>query len=285
MPRYDTEILDLASDLAIGDRSSHLVCPSCLGGDGGERSLLIWCEAGKLTYKCYRAKCSFRGVVGQTGYRPLSTKKKTPRYQVKMLNPQPLPEDVTDWLLFRFPWLDERTLHINGVQWCPDKEKVLYPIRSIEGVNEGYLARRYDELVICSVNKRSAKALAYHYPMPDTYTLTGMMAPNGSKFEDYVVVYEDFPSALRSNEYLPSIALSGTSLGEATLLSLVKAGKRKVCLVLDADATQKAAAIVHKYSLYFHSFTFVPLLDKDPKDLDSAAMEDLITTIRAQLKV
>lgn len=285
MTDYRDTVLSLASDLAIGDRSEHLVCPACGGGASHERSLLIWCNVDGITYKCYRAKCSLGGKIGEMGYRPVTKKVRKPRFHTDMLDPEPLPDDVVDYLLGLFPWMSEKMLHINGVMWSETKEKVLYPIKSISGFNEGYLARRYDDLVLCTNNKRSAKALAHYNTIPDDYTLTCSMVPHGAQFDDVVVVYEDFPSALRSNEYIPSIALSGTSIQESTLMSLVKAGKKKVCIVLDADATAKAAKMVYNYALYFHQLCFVPLTGCDPKDMSDEAMDKLIDTVERQLRI
>lgn len=282
---YDQDILDLSLDLAIGDRSEHLICPACKGGDGHERSLLIWCNANGLSYKCYRAKCSLGGIVGAMGYRPTTNKVRQPRFKVKDLHPAPLPDDVLDWLLDWFWWMTPEMLHLNGVLWDEEIERILYPIKSLTGTHEGYLARRYDDLVLRRSNRSGPKALAHYYPMPADYKLTCMMSPHMAQFEEYVAVFEDFPSALRCNEYLPSVALSGTSIQEATLMELVKAGKRRVCIVLDADATAKAAKLSYTYGLYFHSLTFVPLQDKDPKDMSDAAMDKLVAAIQKQLRI
>lgn len=282
---YDHDILDMSTDLSIGDRSEHLVCPACNGGDGNERSLLVWCNPEGLSYKCYRAKCSLSGRVGQMGYRPTTSKIRKPKCHVRDLDAEPLPDDVLDWLLDYFWWMTEDMLMINGVMWSETKECVLYPIKAMTGKHEGYLIRRYDELVLRRANMKGPKAKAYYNSLPDDYRLTCMMTPHMAQFEDYVAVFEDFPSALRCNEYLPSCALSGTSIQESTLMELVRAGKRHVCLVLDADATAKAAKMAYTYGLHFHSLTFVPLYDVDPKDMSDDAMDELVETIKTQLRI
>ena len=282
---YDQHILDLSTDLAIGDRSEQLVCPACNGGGTGERSLLIWCSPEGLTYKCYRAKCSLSGRVGQMGYRPTTSKLRKPKCHVNALNAEPLPDDVLDWLLDYFWWMDEEMLMINGVMWSETTECVLFPIKAMTGRHEGYLARRYDDLVLNSRNLRGPKAKAHYNTLPSDYRLTCMMTPHKAQFEEYVAVFEDFPSALRCNEYLPSCALSGTSIQESTLMELVRAGKRRLCLVLDADATAKAAKMAYTYGLHFHSITFVPLYDEDPKDMCDADMDELVATIKRQLRI
>lgn len=285
MGDYDGDILDLSTDLAIGDRSEHLVCPACNGGDGSERSLLIWCNPSGLRYKCYRAKCSLSGIVGQMGYRPTTSKLRKPKCHVRDLKPEPLPDDVMDWYLDYFWWATEEMLHVNGVMWSETKECVLYPIKAMTGRHEGYLARLYPELCLRKASMRGPKAKAHYNTLPDDYRLTCMMTPHLSQFEDYVVVMEDFPSAMRMNQYIPCCALSGTSIQDSTLMELVRAGKRRLCLVLDADATDKAAKMAYTYGLHFHSITFVPLYDEDPKDMSDDAMDELVETIKTQLRI
>ena len=282
---HDSTIFEMSTDLAIGDRSEHLVCPECNGGGTGERSLLIWCNPTGLAYKCYRAKCSLGGCVGEMGYRPTTHAKRKPKLHVRDLKPEPLPDDVMDWLLDYFWWSDEDMWHINGVMWSEGKERVLFPIRAMTGFHEGYLARRYEDLVLNESNLRGPKAMAHYNTTDADYKLTCMMTPHLSQFEDYVVVYEDYPSALRSNMYVPSCALSGTSIQESTLMELVKAGKRRVILVLDADATDKAAKLSYNYGLHFHQLTFVPLYEEDPKDMSDDAMDELIAVIHKQLGI
>lgn len=261
------------------------MCPCCDGGDNHERSLLIWCNPNGISYKCYRAKCSLSGLVGQMGYRPTTKKVRKPKMHVRQLEAEPLPDDVLDWYLDYFWWCTEDMLHMNGVMWSETKESILYPIKAMTGQHEGYLARVYPELVLNSYNKRGPKAKAHYNTLPDDYKLTCMMTPHMSQFEDYVVIMEDFPSALRCNMYVPTCALSGTSIQESTLLELVRAGKKRICIVLDADATDKAAKMAYTYGLYFHSLTFVPLEDVDPKDMSDSDMDTLVAAIKEQLGI
>lgn len=282
---WDDDILSMSTDLAVGDRSEHLVCPSCGGGDSGERSMLIYCTAEGLFYKCYRVKCSLKGKVGAMGYRPTTNKVRKPKLHTRMLDPEPLPDDVLDWWLDYFWWADEEMLMINGVLWSEPLERVLYPIKSLTGTHEGYLARLYDDLVLNESNLRGSKAKAYYNTLLKDYRLTCMMTPHMAQFEDYCVVVEDYPSALRINTEIPCVALSGTSVQEPTLMELVKGGKRKVCFVLDADATAKAAQIVYNYGLHFEHLTFVPLYGKDPKDMEDDDFKVLVTAIKEQLRI
>ncbi|AAM28363.1 DNA primase [Vibrio phage VpV262] len=282
---FDTDILDMTTDLCIGERSDHLVCPCCRGGDSGERSLLVWCHADGLAYRCYRVKCGLSGKIGQSGYRPVSTKMRKPKCHTRQLHPEPLPNDVLDWYLDYFWWADAKMLRVNGVLWDETTERILYPIKSMTGTHEGYLARRYDDLVLDKSNFQGGKAKAYYNSLPTDYKMTCMMTPLKAQFDEWVVVVEDYPSAMRINTEIPCVALSGTSIQDATLMELVRAGKRKVCFVLDADATSKAASMVYNYGLHFEHLTFVPLFDADPKDMEDEDFDDLVDTIRRQLDV
>lgn len=284
MGMYDNDIALMAADLSIGERSDHLVCPACQGGAANERSLLIWSDPGKLAYKCFRVKCGISGCVGDSGFRKTVNKKRNPKKLVSELRPTSLPDDVVEWLCEdRFPWLTRDMLYLNNVLWDDCIERVLIPIVSLTGFEEGLLARKYPELMLDPANNRGPKASAYFRHMPEDYALTSLIRTRDCVREDYMVVYEDFWSALRSNEFIPSCALSGTSVHESALLNIIKAGIKRVVFVLDADAVAKAAKLVQTNTLLFHSVSYVPLSGKDPKDMTRQEMRALITEIEDRL--
>lgn len=279
--KYDDDIKVMGSDLAVGERSPHLVCPQCMGGPSREASLLIWADPNSLTAKCYRVKCGFFTNTGVTGCRKISTKVRQPKTKVSQLNPERLPDDVTDWLCYTFKWLTPDDLYLNGVQWDENAERVLYPIRSLDGKEEGLLARKYPELVLNESNLKGVKAKTYWNTVAKDYKLTCLMPPRNAAREDYIVLVEDYPSAMRLNQDIPCTALSGTSIQDASLMNLKKVGIRHVVMVLDGDAVAKASKLVHNYSPFFHSMSFIPLRidDPDPKDMTNAAYDKLLHKI------
>lgn len=281
---YDDDIVLLAASLSVGERSSHLICPACQGGAGREQSLLIWSDPGSLMYKCLRVSCGLFGRVGDNAFRGVTKTKRVPRKHTKLLSPEVVPDDVQDWLCnVKFPWLRPEQLYLNGVQWDDNKERLLLPIKSLTGFDEGFLARRYDELVLESSNLGGPKASAYFNTLPEDYQLTSLMSPRNAAREDVMVVYEDFWSCLRSNAHVPSCALSGTSLQEAALLNIIKARVKHVIFVLDADAIAKAQKLVQNNRLLFRSMSFIPLTGPDPKDMTYKQMQVLLDEITERL--
>lgn len=285
MKKYDADISILGSDLAVGERSPHLVCPKCNGGGSGESSLLIWSDPDCLTYKCFRVNCGLFGKTGVSGYRKISTQVRKPKSKVRDLTPERLPDDVTDWLCDYFSWLTPDTLYLNGVQWEEHHERVIYPIRNLAGYDEGLLLRKYDDLILHEDNVKGIKAKTYWRELPKDYKLTGLMPPRDAARSDHIVLVEDYPSAMRINLDVPCTAISGTSLQDASLMDLIKAGIKHVVMILDADAVVKASKIVHAYRPFFHTMSFIPLKwgDKDPKDMSNAAYNNLLSQIRERL--
>lgn len=276
---FASDIEVLGSDLAVGERSPHVLCPKCGGGSSRETSLLIWADPNALTAKCYRVSCGLFVKTGVSGYRKISTEQRKPATQVSQLNPEKLPDDVASWLCEKFPWLTKDILILNHVQWDDYRERVLFPIRSLDGVDEGILTRKYDELVLNESNLRGGKAKTYWKVLAKEYKLTCLMPPRNAVRENYIVLVEDYPSAMRINLELPCTALSGTSIQDAALMNLVKAGVKHVVMVLDADAVSTAAKLVHKYGIFFWSMSFIPLEGVDPKDMQDAEF----TTLMAQI--
>lgn len=281
MSAYDDEITLLSLDMAEGERSEHIVCPACQGGGSGEKSLLIWCDPGKVVARCYRVKCSFFTIVGDTAPRPVTTKPKRKRTDASKLRAVvPVPGDVQEYLHELFPWLQEGAFAANGVMWEDEQERVLIPITSLSGKSEGYIARKYPSMCLDNRNREGPKAKAWFWPDVEDPTCT--LVPR-QHITDTLVLAEDYWSALRISGQVPCIALSGTSIGTSAWASMMHRGILRVVMVFDADAVAKASKIVQDYGLLFKSISMVPLSGADPKDLDDSDFEALITQIKERL--
>lgn len=269
------EIKLLAMGLGDGDRSDHLLCPMCNGGSSHERSLLIWCNNGEITYKCYRVKCGLHGKLGDSGVRKKVARVAKQSYASLVV--APLPPLVIDYLQERFTFTRQELL-LNGIKWEPEQERILLPINGLTEPNmggelEGYLARAYPALQ--SHNSAIPKAVA-HFRIDKPSCL---MHPYG-RLSDTLVLAEDFWSALRINRAVPACALSGTSLGDVALKTIIKAGVKHLVFVLDADARHKAMTLMLKYSLMFRSVRAVYLSGVDPKDMSEQDYQKLILEIQ-----
>lgn len=281
------EIALLGMDLEVGERSTHLVCPACGGGPSGERSLLIWCDPGRLAFRCYRVKCNAAGIVGGKTGTTLYTPPKRVRGAdtVDKLKPEPPPDDVAGWLKEKFSWLGDDTLALNRVLWDDKYERVLLPISTLAGEDEGYLARKYPELCLDERNKGGPKCKAYFRKgltspscfMPSRTVLPLLVS------EPQVVLVEDYWSALRmALAGLPAVPVSGTSINEQALQALLGSGVKQLVMVLDADAVAKAYKLVQDYQLLFQ-MSMVPLAGADPKDMDDHEFNEMVANITEKL--
>lgn len=283
--KWDKDISILGAELAVGERSAHLICPQCHGGSSKESSLLIWSDPDCLTYKCFRVNCGLFGKTGVSGYRKVSKKIRRPLSKVSSLSPDRLPDDVIDWLCSYFSWLTPEILFLNSVQWEDKHERILYPIRNLAGMDEGLLMRKYDPLILDDYNLKGIKAKTYWKELPNDYVLTGIMPPRDAARSNHIVLVEDYPSAMRINLDTPCAAISGTSLQDAALMDIIRAGITDVVMVLDADAVTKASKIVRNYNPFFNSMSFIPLKvgDKDPKDMSNEDYNKLLNQIEERL--
>lgn len=281
------EIALLGMDLEVGERSTHLVCPACGGGPSQERSLLIWCDPGRLAYHCYRVKCGVRGVVGgKTGtslYTP--PKKLRGASTVDTLKPEPVPADVMNSLMEKFRWLSPHVVHVNRVMWDDRLERVLLPISTLKGEDEGYMARKYPELCLDRRNEGGPKCKAYflkHITAPSCFMPSRTVLPLLAGTQK-IVLMEDYWSALRAAlSGIPAVPVSGTSINEQALSALLSAGIKQVVMVLDADAVAKASRMVQDYQLLFR-MSFVPLWGKDVKDMSQPEYDKLAPHITEKL--
>jgi hypothetical protein len=174
-------------------------------------------------------------------------------------------------------------LILNRVMWDESTERVLYPITSLTGFDEGILARMYEELVLRDDTRIAPKAKAYWNTLPEKYTITSLMPPRNAARAEELVVVEDYPSAMCLNRYVPCTALSGTSIQDSSLMNIKAAGVRKLLIVLDADAVAKAAKMVHTYRPFFHEVSFIPMYGADPKDMSNDDLNMLVEQIRERL--
>ena len=271
---YDDAISLMGMDLGVGDRSTHLKCPKC---SDPRNTFVIWADADGLAYKCYRASCNLRGKVGGVvSYQSKKTRKVAPGWE--WLRPEPVPDDVSDYLCERF-YLTRDDLFINGVMWDEGSERVLMPITGLNKGLEGYIARTYPELQY-RAHPSQPKAKAIFRPTPEGQLPTCLMKPWGS-VRDTLVVLEDYWSAVRVNQHTPACALSGTSVGQEAIRAILKAGVSKLVFVLDADAINTARKLVREHALMFKAVGFVPLTGADPKDLTpSQLVSQVIQPIR-----
>jgi len=274
------EIELLAEDVAVGDRSAHLVCPVCGGGSSHEESFLIWRDADGIAYQCYRVKCGVRGKFFSRSRESAKVEiKRKPALTTDMLTTQPLPNRVVDWLLTRFNWLAREDLATHGVLWDYKREAVLLPIR-FNGTHEGYIARVYPEL---QTRKHSFTSKAKAFYVEGITNPACIMQPTlgTPHVPSKLVLVEDYWSAARLVlAGIPAVALSGTSITDRCIIELSRAFVKEITLVLDSDATLKAGKLVKECSLLFSSINSIPLYGPDVKDMNEGEFKQLCAKLK-----
>ena len=261
--------------LAEGETTQGLVCPACGGGRTGERKFYVKRENGKLVYVCHRATCDLgsgridttRGGFSYGDEAPVKTKKKV--FDITNLKPTNLQPSEWEYLnkKFRIPM---GVLMVQGFQWCEWLDRVLIPIRDLDGKSEGWVARVYPDLLANPNYMKFDKLKSIDFFRGDEPL--GLSVTKGSLDYTDLVLVEDYWSALRINQHIRCISLGGTNLSERVIQHLIKHKVHNLIIVLDPDARVKARKMLRRHQLAFKCMAMLPLNELDPKDMTEAQL-------------
>lgn len=248
------KVILAALDLPAGV-GTKIVCPACLGGASGERSMTISrSPAGVVLWHCHRASCGAAGRDGNSLAPQITAPK---RRTVHEYHPRQLPDDELAELSKKFD-VKPQVLLDAGVKWDAMTQRVLYPVVDYSGLPVGWFARTYDK----KVSPKTLTAIP-----TGSQPISFFSAPASA----CMVVVEDVPSAIcmRSSCHMHTVALGGTYLSpgmEQDILKYCKwQGIEHVVLALDNDATAKAFKMQKELSLMIEC-SVLPLA-KDTKDM------------------
>ena len=230
---------------------NYTTCPEC----GHEGKLMVGLhDDGCAWYKCLRARCQLSGVVGKGHVRKPTEKRVKP--------PAPLPECVCTLSVYEdlradlaeaSVFADMAWLGTFCAGWNQRTGRYVYPIHDAQGTRTGTVLRAYYKTpkVLTHRHVRDVPLLAWY----NQRALTTGRA---------IVVVEDQVSAARLGGELVSVALLGTHLSAegADTINAANSARLPVYVALDADATDKAAAIRAK----LRSASVLPL-GKDIKNM------------------
>lgn len=156
--------------------------------------------------------------------------------------------------------LSDRQINFGGLRWSITEDRLVLPIRGVNGKTVGFVARSENPEV-------KPKALTYLHTTETACGAFYMMHPLSKK----IWLVEDQLSALRLTEYTNSLALLGTNLSKSLLAELKACKIESVTVCLDADAKEKAYAISKNISgLFGHIAVRFP-----PKDIKNMTFFEL----------
>lgn len=259
-------IQELARDLTIGGSRSGEVCPRCLGGPSGDRSLSVWRDERGVGFKCHRAKCGAAGlrpsVPGPVGVPRTFTGRP---YEHSRTSPFPA---HFVWDLLRVPLEDRgpRLAARLGVSVRNDLlREVVWEVRGYDYTAMGHIARLYPDKIIRSWR---IKDRPWHSFM-------------GWDRKDALFIVEDMISAARI--YLEggnALALLGAHFsdnGRRELGAYLETRPSvKVRVALDPDAAEPARKMARELTFQLgRDILYVPLT-LDPKDMEPEELRRMI---------
>lgn len=245
----------------LGEGVHRIVCPFCLGGSSGEKSLSLGVAAdGSMFFRCFRANCAKSG--GKTPRGPKHSK--PPRYYTG--ETVSLDDDRKLWFQERFGFVPGDT------RYSPFSDRYVYAVRGPRDfVLRGHVAR--------SFNGEEPKVLTYN-ERPDEPFVGWSCSPHYSAATGPIVVVEDWVSAEKIGVAGGvGVALNGTYMSQAAANEIAECAlDRRVVFALDRDAFAKCVRLAADYGGLFKRRPRVWRLREDlkyePIDVIVRAMGD-----------
>ena len=219
--------------LAVGERKSGQLCPSCNGGSGKEKSFAVIRGQHVLSFVCFRASCQFRGTIRLTSGGSAAVHQEDERPKVSAVVASQLPPKWEEYLsnLFSieqgmFTWAKWKyTDSYNG----NPHPRIGMPIIGPDGETRGITWRSY--------SGQKPKALIEKL-LPTEEMMCWYRARRHGRS---LVIVEDQPSALRvASQGVDALALCGVLLTLRRIQEIKAQGYDHILLCLDDDATRVA---------------------------------------------
>jgi len=277
MSQHNHEIRQLASTISVGETSTNQTCPFCRGGRTKEASFAVTRIEQGVLYICYRATCQAKGFVATNPalinpYEP-GFKRKQKQFKPKHFTKKTrtLTDEEYSFFYRRFQ-ISPEELAREGTRWVLDgTSRVWHPVRDIQGLEVGGIARHYPELAPKSL-WRGPKAIAYPEVDRDWAHFINHSPKGPAKA---IVLVEDHLSAIRLAQFVDSCALLGTNI-TLSLATEISQRYHQVVLALDPDARRTALRLQSRYSLLFGNFSVALLSKCDPKEMTDEEIEESI---------
>jgi len=269
MTKYG-EVKLQALDLHVNE-SKLTYCPFC--GAEHERSFSMTRKADGIVYHCFRASCGASGFVSSTAN--YFTQKEASEKKTK-----PYTGSVVYYDHYHYPFLADRfdidPVYMDEIGIVDEEQNhYLLPVRGLDGREIGKQLRRFDG--------SKPKAILY-YSNEGPYVQKAPASLVFKRRKPVAFIVEDYFSMLKVQEaldrqHLSGVAISilGTHVSDAVALWLSKNYKR-VVMMLDPDAVNKAQQFVSKYQLIWPGARVV-VLDDDPKDTPMDVLKEIVLNL------
>lgn len=282
MSKFDEYVKLGAVDIAVGETSRDIACPSC----GHDKDFTVSRTREGILYHCYRAKCGIRGFAPTIASSITSRKKgkkKKPKTHMRPL--ARLPAGICRWITQKYNIPSDEILD-NHFKWDYTVNYLYMPIYNSIGYEIGACIKRLPER-FCrkDTNKEyyETQNKVVHYWFNDNAVKLHYPPRVKSSLHDKpVVLVEDTLSAIRVSQFAPAIALLGHNISDS-MIKDIRQHTRRVILALDKDTwyMRKRGLLPtplyfkKKFGLFFDEFRIVQV-PCDPKSMDDKQIQEMI---------
>lgn len=247
---------------------------------GGQNSLSITKEKGRVSYNCFKAKCNLSGsrLIKMTNgearnvlalRKPLEDRREEVRpFSIPTYWIQGLASPRCFQMLLKQNALEAYKLGLFKIAYDPRQDRLCYLIQNTHGSVVGAVGR--------NLSNQLPKSLNY----PDSAKIPFMCGTG-----DTIVLVEDCASACSIGRFkqFTGVALLGTDLRMDYLLYLIPKFD-KIIIALDNDATYKSLKVRKAISDYFKEVT-IWTLKKDFKDMNHTEVFEYISNPKKQFYI
>lgn len=273
MTGFRALIKEMAVKLDKDEQVGGLVCPSCQGGERGDKSFSLRRDVTRTYYKCHRASCGIQGSVNMAGIvseAPPKKKHISTDFTDKL---EAIPNSVKQLLLDRYGLKDLDTF---GLRWAPlwdkGKGRVAIPLWDRWRNRSGWAFRSLEK----DVKPKSIIMMSSsENPCLTWYLCKKERSNHAYDLNKPILVVEDPFSAMRASYFVHAVALLGTNMSDVKIADIKKAKPSECVIALDEDATQKAALLCQKLSGIFDSVS-MRHLKKDLKDCTDEEIQEVL---------
>jgi hypothetical protein len=252
------------SSLQAGVSLSGEVCPKCLGGRRGEKSLSVSKSVGgfpKLLWKCHRNSCKFKGQHTLLSISDTLISNNIPSVPQKpKINFERTPLDTSGRIrLYTNYYLSDKEIDLSGLEhtYYRDEFQPYYKDEFQQAVTAQYEEGR----CVIPLKNRDFTIAGYNLYAQNKYSVSGPKSiivkekdPMGviwfncySGPSGKVIIVEDCYSAIRASKYMNAVALLGTYLSPENVRELKSFNMARYFLALDSDAQKSMVETILKY--------------------------------------
>ena len=258
--RFPNERDAILVDLAMMQDGEVLntTCPACKA-QHEKKFYLTKTGEGSGIYVCHRASCGFSGGIGDNYVTSTITPKKefTPKLYLEHM--VALRDQDKQYLLDNY-----QINHTSGMAYAQKEDQLVFKLqtatRDVWGYQTKYQWKRPKGVPKAKLyREKNVPTVHFEHPLG----------------RHTVVLVEDYLSARKLSNILPTVALLGTHLSEEAALEIRKYYTR-IVLALDLDAVEKATKLREQWKGLFEAIDIV-ILQKDVKDTAIHTLEQVFT--------